>query len=303
MKKKKTSAEALLTLSPNHSFSLDQNGFIGHLFQPEYDEFPCKALILFGGSEGIYSLTRLGAEQYIKRGLTVLTLAYWNMPGLPQRFEKIPIETIEKPALWLKAKGYDKVGLWGISMGAELALIAGSLLPGLISCVVAVSPINIVGQGIDSRGMKLLSCSAWSFRDKELPYAKLNLRWSSIIRDFFHRRSVSVRSCYEGLITNASEDTIIKVENITGPILFLSARNDDMWPATEAGEAMMERLEQKEFAWPHEHICYEYASHLLVPYKLKLARIFAVERKYPGKCMESNLDSLEKTLAFLKMAW
>ena len=53
----------------------------------------------------------------------------------------------------------------------------------------------------------------------------------------------------------------------------------------------------------HEHICYEYASHLLVPYKLKSARIFAIERKYPEKCMESNLDSLEKTLAFLKTVW
>ena len=104
----------------------------------------------------MYSLTRLVAEQYIKRGLTVLTLAYWNMPGLPRRFEKIPIETVEKPALWLRCNGYDKVGLWGISMGAELALIAGSLLPGLISCVVAVSPINLVGQGIDSRGAAVL---------------------------------------------------------------------------------------------------------------------------------------------------
>ena len=301
--KKRTSANLLLTLTPIHSFSLEHNGFIGHLYQPEQNEYPGKALIFFGGSERMYSLTRLVAEQYIKRGLTVLTLAYWNMPGLPRRFEKIPIETVEKPALWLRCNGYDKVGVWGISMGAELALIAGSLLPGLISCVVAVSPINLVGQGIDSRRMKLLSCSSWSFRDKELPYVKLRMRWGSIIRDLVRRRSMSVRACYKDVISHIPEKAVIKVEKITGPVLCLSARNDDMWPAAEAGDAMMERLEQKGFAWPHEHICYEYASHLLVPYKLKSARIFAIERKYPEKCMESNLDSLEKTLAFLKTAW
>ena len=96
---------------------------------------------------------------------------------------------------------------------------------------------------------------------------------------------------------------MIQVEKINGPILCLSARHDDMWPAAEAGDAIMARLEQRGFAFPHEHVCYAFASHLLVPYKLKSARIFAVERKYPDKCMASNLAAFEKTLAFLREAW
>lgn len=300
---KKDPAEALWTLSPDREFSLEQDGFIGHLYRPTRDEYPGKALILFGGSDGRYPMTRLVAERYIRRGLTVLTLAYWNLPGLPSRFEKIPIETIEKPALWLKANGYDKVGLWGISMGAQLALIAGSLLPGLISCVVAVSPINIAGQGIDKRRMKLLPCSSWSFRGKELPYAKLRMQWGRILRDCIRRRSISVRSCYEDVVTCAQENAVIKVERITGPVLFLSAGDDDMWPAQEAGDAMMTRLERNGFPWPHEHICYGCASHLLVPCRLREARIFAIERRYPKECMESNMDSLERTLAFLQTKW
>ena len=282
---------------------------MGSLYRPKQDVYPGKAIIMFSGSDGMYALTQLVAQQYVRRGLTVLALAYWRYPGLPKRFERIPIETIEKPTLWLKSNGYDKVGLWGISMGAEFALIAASLLPNLISCVVAVAPINIVGQGFDMGKRKggqkfgLLPCSAWSFRGKELPYAKLRLDKRQIVLDSIKRRSACMRSGYEDAVKSAPEEARIKVENINGPILCLSARNDDMWPAAEAGDAMMARLDQKNFPWPHEHISYEYASHLLVPYKFKAAWIFAVERKYPDKCMESNLQSFEKTLAFLKSAW
>ena len=290
-------------------FTLEQDGFVGSLYRPRQDFYPGKAIMMFSGSDGMYSLTKLVAQQYVRRGLTVLALAYWRYPGLPNRFERIPIEILEKPALWLKANGYAKVGLWGISMGAEYALIAASLLPDLISCVVAVAPINIVGQGMDMGRRKggqkfgLLPCSSWSFRGKELPYVKLRLDKRRIVLDSVKRRSACVRSCYEGVVESAPEEGRIKVERINGPILLLSAKNDDMWPAAEAGDAMMSRLDQRNFPWPHEHISYEYASHLLIPYKLKAARIFAVERKYPDKCMESNLQSFEKTLAFLKEQW
>ena len=117
MKIKGDPGNALLTIQPEREFALNQDGFVGSLYVPERDEYPGKAVVMFGGSEGLYSLTRLMAEQYVKRGLTVLALAYWNYPGLPERFKRVPIETIEKPALWLKVNGYEKVGLWGISMG------------------------------------------------------------------------------------------------------------------------------------------------------------------------------------------
>ena len=299
-------------LSPQiteQDFTLEQDGFVGSLYRSRHDGYPGKVIIMFSGSDGLYSMSRLVAQQYARRGLTVLALAYWRYPGLPNRFERIPIEILEKPALWLKTNGYEKVGLWGISMGAEYALIAASLLPDLISCVVAVAPINIVGQGVDMGKRKggqklgLLPCSAWSFRGKELPYTKLRFDKRRIVWDSIKRRSVSMRSCYKGLVESAPEEGRIKVENINGPILLLSAKHDDMWPAAEASDALMSRLDQKNFSWPHEHISYEYASHLLIPYKLKAARIFAMERKHPDKCMESNMQSFEKTLAFLKEQW
>ena len=129
MKTNAERAQERLTLTPKTEFTLKKDGFIGALYQPEQDEYPGKAVIMFGGSDGIYNLTKLVAEQYVKRGMTILALAYWNEPGLPDGFEKVPVDSVEKAVLWLRGQGFENVGLWGISMGAELALLAGSLMP------------------------------------------------------------------------------------------------------------------------------------------------------------------------------
>lgn len=61
------------------------------------------------------------------QGLTTLALAYVMEEGLPKQFSKVPIDSLEAAAKRLHDMGYEKVGLWGISKGAELALTVGSL--------------------------------------------------------------------------------------------------------------------------------------------------------------------------------
>jgi dienelactone hydrolase len=301
MKNKKEPALELLTIEPDKKITIKENGFHGWLYQPKENAYPGKALIMMGGSDGYFSLTCYVAEQFVKRGITVLALAYWNQPGLPDAFENVPIEPVEKAAQYLKTCGIQKVGLWGISMGAELALIAGSLFQDLISCVVAACPINVCSQGFASgKGVTPLEDAAYSYQGKGLPFANLSFSKKRILKDMLKYREVRINSCYEDVVENAPEEARIKVENIKGPILLLSAAQDAMWPAKDAGEAIMKRLAEKKFPYTYKHYNYEYASHFLIPVKLKSARMFAIERKYPEKCWESDMDAFEKTLEFLK---
>lgn len=84
------------------------------------------------------------ADVFRSHGLTTLALAYVLEEGLPRQFSAVPIDFLEAAAKRLHDMGYEKVGLWGISKGAELALTAGSLLPGIVNAVVAVAPMNTV---------------------------------------------------------------------------------------------------------------------------------------------------------------
>lgn len=172
--------------------------------------------------------------------MTVLALAYWNEPELPECFEKVPVESVEKAALLLRAHGYEKIGLWGISMGAELALLAGSLLPGLISCVTAVCPTNICGQGFrKGTGIELLDCSTFSWRGEEIPWVRLRFSKGQVLRDCLREKGVCLRSCYEDAVLHAPEEAQIKVENIGGPVFMIYPEYDSMWPSELAAVVLL----------------------------------------------------------------
>ena len=116
------------------------------------------------------------AQVFQAHGLTALALAYVMEEGLPRQFYHVPIDLLEAAAGRLHDMGYEKVGLWGISKGAELALTAGSLLPGLVDGVAAVAPMNTVCQGFSkTKGITILPGSSWTFHGEEVPYSSFGM--------------------------------------------------------------------------------------------------------------------------------
>lgn len=110
----------------NPVYCVRTDGFHSELFLPAEDKYPGKALICFSGSDGKFELSRMLALVFQLSGLSALALAYVMEEGLPRQFFRVPIEPLEAAAKQMHSMGYEKVGLWGISKGAELALTAGS---------------------------------------------------------------------------------------------------------------------------------------------------------------------------------
>ncbi len=195
----------------------------------------------------------------------------------------------------------------GISKGAELALTAGSLLPGLINAVIAVAPMNTVCQGFaKGKGIELMPGSSWSFHGKEVPYTPFGYEktpYGRILWKSLKAREVSMFDLYLPMVRQPSPGAEIRVENITGPILLISSKMDTMWPSEPAAEAIMERLDAHGFAYFHRHLSYDHGSHLFVPMELSAAKFFRGDRgkhKEPGR--KARMDSLERTLEFV-MQW
>lgn len=79
MKTNAERAQERLTLTPKTEFTLKKDGFIGALYQPEQDEYPGKAVIMFGGSDGIYNLrlkkgTDMNGLEFAVAVLTVIAV-------------------------------------------------------------------------------------------------------------------------------------------------------------------------------------------------------------------------------------
>ena len=285
--------------------NLQRDGFSGTLYQPDQNRFPGKAVIVVGGGDGMFSLTKGGAAQLARVGMTALALAYWNRPGLRDTFTEIPLEYAAKAAAFLHSKGIRKVGMWGISAGSEYTLLCGSYFPELFSALVAVSPCAAVIQGFQMSNRNHLfprpiPSSPFTYKGKPLPYVKTEDLSKECMRQSFLRRTVYFKPGYAHNLERTTEENVIPVENCSGPILLLAADQDDMWESARSCREIVKRLKDKNYPHPVEYYHYPYGSHMLLPDFNPLKGMFRMEREHPREYAQSCQDSLQKTLEFFR---
>lgn len=293
-----------MSKATNNTYRVRTDGFHGELFLPHRDKYPGNVLICFSGSDGKFELSQMLARVFQSNGLTTLALAYVMEEGLPNQFFHVPIDFLEAAAKRLHDMGYQKVGLWGISKGAELALTAGSLLPELVNAVVAVSPINTVCQGFTmEKGVSIASGSSWTFRGREVPYTQFGIEkfplghviWKSI-----QAGELTMYDLYRPLVQNPNFAAVIQVEKITGPVLLISSKMDTMWPSELAARQVMKRLRRYHFSHFYKHLSYDYGGHMFVPMELRMTKFFKGDRgKNKDRGRNARMDSLKKTLEFV----
>ena len=288
----------------NNTYRVKTDGFHGELFLPTEDKYPGKSLICFSGSDGNFELSRMLASIFQSHGLATLALAYVMEEDLPRQFFHIPIDFLEAATKRLHCMGYEKVGLWGISKGAELALTAASFLPGLVNAVVAVAPINTVCQGFTKeKGISIVSGSSWSFHGKEVAYTPYGMEKFPLGRVFWksiQARELTMYDLYRPLVLNPNPAAVIQVEKITGPVLLISAKMDTMWPSELAAEQIINRLQNYSFPYFYQHLSYDYGGHLFVPMESHLTKFFKGDRwKNKENGRKARMDSLVKTLEFI----
>ena len=293
-----------MSKTENKIYRVKTDGFYGELFVTDEDKFPGKALICFSGSDGGIELAQELARVFQAQGLTTLAFAYAMAEDLPQQFSRIPIDFLEAAAKRLHDMGYEKVGVWGISKGAELALVAGSLLPELVNAVIAVAPMNTVCQGFGKgKGIVFVPGSSWSFHGKELPYSSYGMDkfpLGQILKKSIKIKDVTMVDLYLPLVQNPAPGAAIEVEKTAGPILLISSKMDNMWPSELAAGKIMKRLQEHDFQYEYKHLSYDYGGHMFVPMEYKQTKMFKGDRgKNKEAGLKARLDSLTKTLEFV----
>jgi hypothetical protein len=234
---------------------INENGLIGDLFYEENQI--SKVIIMLGGSEGgkTWSKIREPVELLVRRGYTLLSLAYFKEQGLANTLEEIPLEYFERAFTWLSNQNWivkNEYALLGGSKGAEAALLLGSRYP-QIKAIVAFSPSSVVWQGIPKRRFDLgkSSKSSWSYQCNGLPY----LPYATPINKMA-LLTLQLRKIHELALRDdfQVEKASIPVENIKGSVLLISGTRDSLWPATYMSQQIEKRLATKGFEHDFEHM-------------------------------------------------
>jgi acetyl esterase/lipase len=150
---------------------VDQDGVIGNYYG---DAAGARrpAVLMLGGSEGGLGGAADGWARGLHReGFAVLVLSYYRLPGQPQRFELVPLETFYRALDWLAARAdvdAARIAIVGASKGAEAALLVASRRRD-VRAVVAAMPSHVVWNGFDWE-MSVVKTSSWSEGGESVPY-------------------------------------------------------------------------------------------------------------------------------------
>ena len=237
----------LFSMPGNHGH-VDMGLFLG-----ESENQPL--VVAFGGSEGgnVLASDQLKEERdkFLQRGYAFLAIGYFGTKTTPASLDRISLDAIHDSIASIVNKhpviNKQKIILYGSSRGGELVLNLASRYKNY-KAVIAIVPSNVSLPTRFGWG----ATSSWSFFDKEVPYLSGN---KASNRDassgFFNEFSTMLQE------EQAVNQAAIPVERINGPILLLSAKNDEVWPSTWMCNKMVERLKSEHFNHHVEHIALE----------------------------------------------
>lgn len=225
---------------------------------------PFPALIVLGGAEGSNGASLRRALDLATAGFACLALSYFGDDGLEPTLSKIPVERVGEALTWVAAQPHidgQRLGLVGDSRGGELALIAAANFR-QVRAVAAIVP-----SGLQWGALKNPNETAWTLGGKPLAFVP----WSGVpaqsVRDAWGRTTVTSLGIFTSSLSRASPSKVaaatIPVENISGPVLLIGAKDDQVWPSCQLAEVARARLAK------HDHLerygdvlrCFEGAGH------------------------------------------
>ncbi len=281
-------------------------GLIGRLYEPAPGQ-PRPALIVLGGSEGGYEAR--DAALFAARGYTALSLAYFGMPGLPPELHNVPVEVVKRAIDWMRGcRSVDaaRIGVVGGSRGSELALLAAVQFPEL-RAVVAMKPSNVVWEGLNAKGNP--NGASFTFQGKPLPYVPNHISFAfawSYGTHLFSRTPPALTPMFLDSLADrdAVAKAVIPVERISGPVLLISGKDDQLWPSSLMGDKIMERLKQHGHRFRDQHVSYEGVGHSIPLGYLPLAGSrrglrFAIGGN-PRATAQASPDAWRRILEFLQ---
>lgn len=208
-------------------------------------------IVAFGGGDGGNDWTRNymkgKRDSLIEKGYSVLAIGYFKSNGTPKNLDRISLDAISDTIMNIAQNDKidaTKIALIGGSKGGELILNLASRF-NYFNAVIAMSTSNVSFSAITWSA----NTSSWTYKNKEVAYvpAPLKTILPALKGDLYTAHSMMLED--EQAVKRAE----IAVENINCPILIMSGKDDDQWPATEMSDRIMERLKNNNFKYYKEH--------------------------------------------------
>ncbi|MFF2920895.1 acyl-CoA thioester hydrolase/BAAT C-terminal domain-containing protein [Streptomyces celluloflavus] len=179
---------------------------------------------------------------FARTGMTALSIRWFGGEGQPAGICEIPLEIFSTAIDLLRAKGVERVGVLGVSKGAEAALLLAIHDPH-VDAVVALSPTSVVwaNVGPGSDGKTYPYRSSWTWREEPVPFVSYDDRWAPTEAQ---GEPTAYRTLYERsrqTFDEAARQAVIPIEQSTAEILLVAGGDDEMWPSMVFAQELASR--------------------------------------------------------------
>lgn len=249
--------------SDTETIMIEEN-FVGKLFKPKgKNNLP--GLVVLGGSTGGFMWSEQIAALLSAKGYAAIALNYFDYQGdygLPNELLEIPLEYVENAIEYLRKHqdvNLNKIGILGISKGAELSLLIGSITSQRLAAVIGYVPSSHVFQGISMENNK--GKSSWTYKGKHVSF----IDYPKDIVFTMNMDTSTLRKIHERALLEAGTQKIkaakIKVEKINSPILLISGEKDATWPSSKMCETLIESLKKDNPPYKVNHLYFPDMGH------------------------------------------
>ena len=184
------------------AFNVFTDGFTGTLFCLEtHDD---RVIIVLQGLKGL-ELPEKYARLFAQKGYAALAMTYYGAAGLPKKMCAVPLDMFESAVKKLKESGFERIGIYGNSKGAGMALLAAAYVPE-ISLVIAASPFGHIFQG---RG-KNVCRSMVKFHGNGLPYVSNRGLFARFFKRCIRERGIKLLYLFDEWENMGSSENEIK---------------------------------------------------------------------------------------------
>ena len=258
-----------------------------------------KVVITMSGSEGGLEHAEKLAHFLQDNNIPALALGLFKTKNSQRNLDRIPLERIYDVIIWLQRNNCKNIAVEGVSKGAEYALAAAIAFPEL-SCVIVKTPSWFYSEGIISNRPSGTSC--WSYLGKGLPFTPYKNRKFGMGKMLWKAKEFNILEINTGKAI--VPESIIPIEKIKAPILMFSTSVDTIWPSQESCEKLEDRLNKKDFSYPHRHVCFDHMSHMMMEYCDPQIRWFMKsERQYPEECAKERKEMGNICVDWIKNVW
>lgn len=201
-----------------------------------------------GGNDWARNYLKVKRDSLNQKGYAVLAIGYFKSQGTPEQLDRISLDAIRDTILSIAQHPQideSKIILFGGSRGGELVLNLASRYKEF-NGVIAASASNVTFPAITLYA----NTSSWTHQNKEVSYVPAPFKTiiPALKGDLYATHALMLED------KEAVKNAEIAVENINGPVLILSGKNDDQWPAPEMSEQIIDRLKDKDFEHYYSHI-------------------------------------------------